>query len=107
VRRIAARALAHGEAILDDPGEIPRDDPRCPSAPHDATAATMPTMPAACTVAATSCTRTAAAPLAIAHVAVASEPAKRSSTGAGRPPERTLPLRREPLAMRPRKVLRL
>ena len=37
VGRIAARSLADREVILDDPTEVPRDDPGRPSSPHAAT----------------------------------------------------------------------
>ena len=93
--RVAARAFAHRQLVLDDPGEVPGDDPGGPLAPHHAS----PTTTAACTERPTSCTRTIAAPWARAQVAVASDASRRSPAGA--PP---LSGPRKPLRLVPTKT---
>src|SRR5207247_3419709 len=85
---IATGALADRQSVLDDPGEVPGDDPGGPLSFHPATTL------AACAVGRTSWTRTMPAPCAMAHVAVATDASRRSSAGA--PPVR-----------RPRNDLRL
>src|SRR5205807_2558434 len=81
VAGVAPGALAHRQLVLEDPGEVHGRDACGPLASHTGTG--WPTILAACTVAATSCTRTMAAPAVMAHTDVAREASTRSSTGAG------------------------
>src|SRR5579859_311770 len=96
VAGVPTRPFAHRQFVLDDPGKEARGDALGPLPSHaPASPSLVPGPPAvavgtwslssreAWTVAATSCTRTARTPWTIAHTADASDPSKRSSTGAG------------------------
>ena len=93
VDREPAGALADCEVVPDDPGEVAGRDAAAhlPFMRQDISRATW-------TVAATSCTRTNPAPATRAAATVASDPSRRSATGAGPSPDE---------ARTPRKRLRL
>src|SRR6516164_990223 len=100
VAGVAARALADGQPVFDDPGEESRGDPLGPLSPHALTRSWASRT--ASMVGPTSCTLSMAAPRVMAQTAEASDASSRSSTGVGgsAPPSAAA-------VNRPRKVLRL